>query len=41
MIHNLEALRHRVEGDTDLDAELTAMQRLAAAALKASAQEAS
>lgn len=34
MIHNLEALRHKADGDPDLDRELVAMQKLAAAALK-------
>jgi hypothetical protein len=41
MLHNLEALRHKADGDAELDAELVAMKRLAFAAFReASTKEA-
>lgn len=33
-LHNLEALRHKCDGDSEIDSELVAMQRLAWAAFK-------
>jgi hypothetical protein len=35
-LHNLAALRHKCDGDAEVDAELVAMQRLAFAAFKES-----